>query len=235
MSTRVQLPTELLEKIILDAWSSPLSNEDRITLMTSSALVSTTWKSIFCRISHKDVHIPSPAYLFRFTAALAGHSPLFLDDPSLPRSLCQSITIKIPATAKKSSTKDNEEPPMGKTLTELLYFLDGILEAPNLRTLRIEYENMGFDDIFVCWRFAHFPEQVTDLGILFFFDRDTSTLGDVLRATHRRQNPWTLTETESEAYSLRFVQRLFISGASGSFAADMIACCPSAEVVTVYL
>ncbi|KAG6891194.1 hypothetical protein C0995_008446 [Termitomyces sp. Mi166 len=231
------LPDELLENIILEAWSSLLSNNDRIELMTSFLLVNSTWKALFTRISFKDVHIPSPSYLARYMAALAGYPPLILDGQSPPHKICQSITIKIPPAITIGSNKeydDRQENPMGETLSNLLYYLDGIIDVPNLRTLRIEYENMGFDDIFDCWRFAHFPAPITNLEISFSFDRDTSALGDVLRVIHQSHEHPPLEEIEVEAYSLRNIKRLSVSGASDAFVADITACCPNAECVSIW-
>ncbi|KNZ74632.1 hypothetical protein J132_06586 [Termitomyces sp. J132] len=139
------LPPELLEKIILEAWILSLSNSDRIDLMTSFLLVNSTWKTLFTRISFKDVHIPSPSYLFKYMAALAGYPPHVLDGQPPPNKTCESIAIRIPpAIANKRNDYDGyQENPMGETLSNLLYYLDGIIDAPNLRTIRIEYENMG--------------------------------------------------------------------------------------------
>ncbi|KAG6866576.1 hypothetical protein C0991_002061 [Blastosporella zonata] len=217
-SSRIQFPTELLEKIIFYSWSSPLSNADRIALMASSSLVNTTWKALFHRISFRDAHIPSPAYLDLFIATLADrNSPLYPQAQS-----CQSITLKILPGADK-----DEEPPMGKTLSTLLYFLE-FIDAPHLRTFHIEYENMSdFDDLLGCWRFLYFPIQITNLEISFS-DMNTPTPGN---AHVVRQTPalLPLDETEADFHSLRHVKTLSLTGASDAFVEEMIACCPGAE------
>ncbi|KAF5383739.1 hypothetical protein D9615_003528 [Tricholomella constricta] len=224
-------PTELLEKIIFETWSSHLSTNDRITFMTSSLLVNHIWKALFIRIAFTDVHIPCPSYLEHYLRALAGYSSLLdEEDTSSPDTLCRSITFQIQKADATGAGGEGEEldtePPMGKTLTDLLYRFKAIPYASNLRTLCVQYENMEFDDVFEYYRFIHFPAHVTNLEISFSFDQKNAALGDVLRATHERQSFLT-------NLSLPGVKTLVLSGASDAFVADMISCCPNRESVTI--
>ncbi|KAF8074976.1 hypothetical protein FPV67DRAFT_607951 [Lyophyllum atratum] len=226
------LPIELIEKIILDAWSSPLSADDRVTFMTSSLLVNKTWMALFIRISFRDVHIPCPSYLEQYMRTLAGCSSIFDEQSkSLPSILCHSVTVKIrvadTCVSPIEADEDLDDPPMGKTLGKLLYELNSC-HVPNLRTLYVEYENMGFDDIFDRWRFTNFPTQITNLEISFAFDRAMAALGGILRAIHERQDPYVTTKVYMPS-----IKQLRFSGASKAFMEDMAVCCINAETPVI--
>ncbi|GLB41815.1 hypothetical protein LshimejAT787_1004150 [Lyophyllum shimeji] len=191
-SDSVTLPIELIEHIILVLWSSPLSANDRITFMTSSLLVNKVWMSTFTRIASRDVHIPCPSYREQYMRTLAGCSSLFdKQSQSLPSTLLRSVTVKIRMTEDDAAAlkDDEQDPPMGKTLESVLYELS-LCNVPNLRTLHVEYENMGFDDVFQRGRFIAFPAQINNLVISFSFDPEMAAMGELLRVVHERQHPY---------------------------------------------
>ncbi|KAJ6581426.1 hypothetical protein B0H19DRAFT_506118 [Mycena capillaripes] len=110
--TSVALPVELVEQILFLCWVMPLSIDERITLMTSAALINSTWRAIFLRVSSRDVHIPCPSF--------ADHFLRILRPDSLPNRLCRSLTIQIinkTCMAEPVAT----ESPMEKALSRLLY------------------------------------------------------------------------------------------------------------------
>ncbi|KAK7457159.1 hypothetical protein VKT23_010459 [Stygiomarasmius scandens] len=64
----VEIPLEIIEKIIRTLWtSSNLSSSDRILFMTTCPLLNKTWKSEFSRIASRDVCIPRLGYLLYLT------------------------------------------------------------------------------------------------------------------------------------------------------------------------
>jgi hypothetical protein len=222
------LPIELIENIISEVWSSPLSSDERITLMTSSALVNKTWSNMFFRVSFKDVYIPCPSYFDQYLRILREDSPIFDEHTkSLPDILCRSINLMVehtPIYPALVSTCD--EPPMGKVLSDLAYTLTSIPYLPNLRTISVEYLNTGFDDLFDNFRFISFPEQVTDLELTFTFTPLTPRwLVDALRTNPVRQ--------ECIQWALPSIRRLSIKGGSEALIADMVSVCPEMEVLEI--
>lgn len=225
------LPNELVEHIVFLLWSSPLSADNRITFMTSSLLVNKAWMSTFIRISLKDVHIPCPSYGVQYMRTLAGCSPIFDEqNKSLPGALVRSITVNIRMAESDArapgADEEHEDLPMGKALENLLYELSSC-HVPNLQTLFVEYENMGFDDIFDRGRFVSFPLQISNLVISFSFDRAMDSFGDLLRSIHDKQDPYLV-----RTVYMPGIKQVLCSGASKAFIEDISACCPNKESIS---
>jgi len=213
----LSLPTELLQRIILELWSSPMCSSDRITFMTSSVLVSHTWSSLFTSLAIRDVYIPCrPYYEFFFR----GGCPLWRDESRRFETI-KSITIQVD-THKARYPHDP-----GDELSGLLFLLR-IYFAPDLRTFHVMYTNGGFDDIFKKHRFEHFPSQIANLEISFSFSKETSEIGEKERAAYKKQDP-TLCRLR-----LRYVRNLTVSGASDAFVEDILACCPNATCISLH-
>ncbi|KAJ6493610.1 hypothetical protein C8R47DRAFT_920066, partial [Mycena vitilis] len=202
------LPVELIEHIVSSCWSMPLSIEARITLMTSSALVNSSWRAIFLRISSRDVHIPSPAFADHFLRIL--HSDFKVSNQ------CRSLTIQI-VDEKCMGVPCATESPMEKALSHLLYrFHDMTAPAvPNLRRISIHYRDMGFTSVFDNWTLVAFPRQITELEFSYSFS-------SAVRPEYKRQvyaPPWT---TPS-------VRTLTVLGASESLVLDLVLTYPNVE------
>ncbi|KAG5647467.1 hypothetical protein DXG03_009398 [Asterophora parasitica] len=144
------LPTELLEKIIFHTWSSHLSTNDRMTFIISSLIVSRTWKAIVANIllCRPDVIIDIPSASY-LEAFLRSLGSLLQSD-----TLCR-ITIN----------------PLYSGLRRPPY-------VPNLRTFRLKYKNLGFNEHWS--RLINLPAQVIHLEISF--DQKTG-----LASRHDRQ------------------------------------------------
>jgi hypothetical protein len=227
-TTCLLMPVELIEKIIFETWSSPLSADERIHFMTTSLLVNKIWADVFNRFSFKNVHILSASYLEQYLRILREDSPILGKEfRSLPDQLCESISINIENTPPHPDfVPGEEEPPMGKVLSDMLYTLHSIPYLPNLRKITITYQNTGFNDLFDNLRLIAFPSQVTDLEINFIADSSTpSWVADALREKHTRYG--------SMSWSLPSIERLSFFGASDAFVADMISCCPNADMYTL--
>lgn len=220
------LPVELIEKIISEVWSSALSSDERITLMTSSPLVNKTWWDLFLHISFKDVYIPCPSYYDQYLHILREEPSVFDEHTkSLPDMLCRSINLMVEqCPAHPALILNCNEPPMGKVLSDLVYFLHSIPYLPNLRTISVEYLNTGFDDLFDKLRFISFPEQVTDLELNFTFSpRTPCWLVGALRTNQVRQ--------DCIQWALPSIRRLSIKGGSEALIADMVSVCPEMETL----
>lgn len=170
------LPIELVETIIIDAWSLPLSTEERIHFMTTALRVNKAWMAMFFRISLKHVHIPCSSYLDKYHALLYGRSPfLNAKTKALPRLLCHSIAVSVdipPLYISNIPSSKDYNLPMNKTLINLLYILEIADPLPNLRTLSIKYLNAPFHEILNTLSFAPFPKQITRLELNFTFNPD---------------------------------------------------------------
>ena len=221
------LPTELIENIISEVWSSSLSTNDRITLMTSSLLVNKTWMVAFTRISSKDVHIPCPSYIDQYLRILREESPIYDEHSrSLPDRLCRSLTFRVGYTPPgHDAAPSGNEPQMAKALSDMMYTLHTISYLPNLRRVSIEYVNWGFDDVFDQYRLIAFPAQVTNLELDYTFSQKTPPwLIGALRSNQERHMclPW----------SLPSIRHLSIQGAGEAFLIDMVSACPNIQSFT---
>ncbi|KAJ6465212.1 hypothetical protein C8R47DRAFT_50953 [Mycena vitilis] len=195
----LQLPVELVEHIISTAWHMPLTSQERIVFMRSSALVNSTWADIFDLVSSRHVHVPSSAFCDHFTQRLLrdhftqhsrsrshARTPAvlsflrrFLDRFRGPAKLpiqarsanlrCQSLTIQIPNVDVHPDCKGSTRQPMAGVLDDLLEMIDAHSLVPNLRRLSIEYVNTGFDDMLHRVALAALPPQVTHLELRYSF------------------------------------------------------------------
>ncbi|KAK0495304.1 hypothetical protein EDD18DRAFT_1106524 [Armillaria luteobubalina] len=59
----MELPPELVDIIIAQFWYSELPSNDRITFMTACPLVNITWRDVYARVTSRDIHVPTVAYL----------------------------------------------------------------------------------------------------------------------------------------------------------------------------
>jgi hypothetical protein len=176
-----QVPVTVIEYIISNAWLSPLSTADRIILMTSSSLVNREWSNTFNVVSHRDIYVPSTSYFIKkLHPILDGRVKSQPDIRRICRSISMTIeyaaisciaalpnvALTLPATVSIPGCAD--EPLMGHTFRALVSTLsEKDYALPNLRTVSVEFVNIGLDDIFVNDRFFRFPAQVTDLEFTF--------------------------------------------------------------------
>jgi hypothetical protein len=205
----------MVERIIHEAWSSPLSTSDRITLMTSSLLVNKIFQLTFLSISSKDVHIPHIKYVSHFVQIIAGYSPIndaYSNSPH--RRCCSSVTFHVQT---QGIGKDNFTDPYGG----LLYSLHCTPFLPNLRRVSIEHFDWDFEDILNNGRLIWFPDQVTDLEVTY--PPLTQYAMEVLKGKsfdHLKRN-----------WSLPYVKRLTIRGAADGLVKDIARRCLGLEEV----
>jgi hypothetical protein len=228
------LPVEIIEKIITELWFFHLSRDDRITLMLSSTLVNKTWSNMFTCISFKDVYIPSPAYLQRFLR-LTHIETLYTSTRPYRELLCRSISLTIENTSvhppwppdygRPLFTPNSGAPPMAQVLYQLVFTLSSYHSGfPNLRTISIEFINMGFHDVLIHYCFFRFPKQVTDLELAFSFSPRTPPW--LLNGLRLKQARWGCLSA-----CMPSVRRLTILGASDAFLADMVKMCKNLDTL----
>ncbi|KAJ7863155.1 hypothetical protein B0H13DRAFT_1460664, partial [Mycena leptocephala] len=218
------LPAEIIEAIIDSAWHMPLSSDERITLMRSSLLVSSTWADIFDLVSSRDVYILSAVFCDHFIQRLCSQPPAV--SPSIQsrsaNQACQSITIQIANADIHFDRNARMRLPMGGVLDHLLENLDVWSLAPNLRRLSIEYVDAGFEDIFRRTGPAALPTQITHLDLRYSFSRATPTwLVEALRKKQERQR--------HIGWIAPSITRLSIVGAGENTIRDMLLACPNVK------
>ena len=122
------VPVEILESIISEAWSSPMSALDRQTFITSSSLVNKTWFATFVKIALKDVHIPSYSFSELYFRLLRNENPIhkkYFPDIS-PDLLCNSLSFTLDTHASAAGQHPmfiipfGEQERLGTTLSNIL-------------------------------------------------------------------------------------------------------------------
>ncbi|KAJ7663975.1 hypothetical protein DFH06DRAFT_337358 [Mycena polygramma] len=249
-----QFPVELVEHIISTAWHMPLTSDERITFMRSSALVNSTWADIFDLVS-RDVYIPSAAFCDHFTHRLLrdhftqrsrsqAHSSAILSSlrrlldrfrgqakPSIQaRSAnlrCQSLTIQIPNVDVHPDCKGRTRQPMAGVLDDLLEIIDAHSLVPNLRRLSIEYVDTGFDDVLHRVALAALPPQVTHLDLRYSFSSAMPSW--LVEALRRKQGR----ETFRSWWIARSVTRLSVHGAGKFTVEQALRACPNTQILEV--
>lgn len=169
------LPPELQEDIFSIVWASPLTLNERVTLMVSSVLVSKAWTAIYSRVSSKDVFIPCPNYVPYFINLLHGHSNIF-DSAlhELPQERCRSLSFRVEMRPHHKFW-DHLTPWNASSIFDLLHCLHRIpAYLPNLRRIAIQYSGGGYTDLYQGFRLRNFPPQVTDLEISFVHNLSSS-------------------------------------------------------------
>jgi len=226
-SHSVIFPTELLELIIFATWHLPLSSQDRIIFMTSSALVSRAWADLFSRVSSMDVFIPSPNYLSKYLAMARDAK----DTQNKSRiSSCRSMSLTINYKPLYMQPRTYETPRMAKALSNLLCFLSGQGERhfPNLQRLSVDHANATFDaDIFDVFLFNPFPTMITDLNLLYSYHLKTPPW--LIEASKARYGHW----QKSLTWSFSSVRRLYIVGGPKELVTDVAMVCPNLEDLSI--
>ncbi|KAG6853884.1 hypothetical protein C0991_000349 [Blastosporella zonata] len=218
-----QLPVELVEAVFSIVWSSSLSREHRISLMTSSLLVNKAWMAMFLRMSLARVYIPNSSYLDTYLAALSGASP-FLNNKtrSLPGLLCQSITVAIDYSP--TGKLDDPTPLMEKVLSNLLYFLRIFDATPHLRILSIDYIHASFNDFFDFLSYNPLPASLTRLELRYAFPECTHN-SEVMDLRHTRC-------LAPVTFNLPHIRHLTLLGSgSEALVASLAFMCPALETL----
>ncbi|KAA1468871.1 hypothetical protein DENSPDRAFT_834337 [Dentipellis sp. KUC8613] len=238
----INLPNELLQHIIEDAWSLSLSPEDCIAILTSFPLVNKTFLVICNRLFFQDVQIPSVGYADHYLSLLrspthdeiqkgAVHSKLSIPSPHLVNSLCRSITFHMPGGPGYPAILPiqlyRDKHPMGQAMTTILYQINILGYTPSLERLVIQYTNWGYNDVFDHQRLLDVPQSVSSLELHFRFNTETpSRLVDSLRSRYfgrRRFGNWALPN----------IRHLTVTGGCTEFLLDTIQVCPALATLEI--
>ncbi|KIK60454.1 hypothetical protein GYMLUDRAFT_125304, partial [Collybiopsis luxurians FD-317 M1] len=237
------LPVELIELVMDEFWTQPLSSRDRAVFMKSSLGVSKTWAALYVRIFCQDVHIPTGGFALKFLSILRQESPLYnyyTRGGILLSQKCRSISfqsdndkiVEAPIAPPLSYSSGGRldlasESPMGIAIYAILraiYFSPFF--APNLRRISIHFSNAVMRDLFSRNKFIGFPTQVTELEIDFTYDPRTPT--EVLDAIADNEDAIGLVPG-----SMKNVRKLHAVGLTQAALDELLMACPRWEELEV--
>jgi hypothetical protein len=164
------LPLELVFEIAQHAWNSNLHPLERKALLSSTLLVNTLWTAAFIAVLATDVHILDRPFIKYYFKLLSGDSVIFrfATHPQALSDICRSLTLYI-ANDTLPSIRSRSESEAEKLLSDFLHTLKKIEAVPNLKSLKIHFQNVSCEDIFRYHRFADFPGQVENLELEYTF------------------------------------------------------------------
>lgn len=238
-----QLPPEIIEVIVEEAWSSSLSIPERISLYTNLCLVNHTWLNIFIRVALVDVHIVSAAfadkylYLLHEPSGFEGETSSLLPHASSNANrLCRSLTFHVDNNPNRCTTSALEpairlyadRDKAGDSVTNVLYMIDSLDYVPNLQRVCLDYVDWGFSDVFDQMRLFPLPSQVRDLEIRYSFSKNLKAAAGAMRRLYWR-NPHS-----RPTWQTPNVRRLTVSGAPALLVNAVVQTCPNLEVLEVY-
>lgn len=217
------LPVELLDQIITETWASPMSVEDRTTLLQTLPLVNSTVFSLFTYISWAHTHIVSSGYADRYLRILRGESPLYKSTQLVNNSAnsrCRSLTFHL--VDKKNDPSLVTATNYASSLSTTLYLISSLNYLPNMRRISIEYSDCIPGDIFEEYHLIPFPDQVTHLDMRYSFSQSIPKFLE--RALREQEHPCT-------GWTLLSVKELTVVGAGSGFIKTLAGACPGLEVL----
>jgi len=241
-SALLQLPTEIIEKIIKGHWALNLSTSERISFMCTSMLVNSTWMALYISISSADVYIPSEGYAHKIIDILQCGSDarieyrLLCDELGLGnihdllQNHCRSITF----------LKDHESGPIDRSVHALISFLsEGTtqenairnIHLPSLRLISFHLVDETLDKVFPPKFNSSFkenptytstlPSQVTTLEVFFSY----SPTHIIWQSPETRKQVLLDVEDLSGLPNLPSIRTLRIAGCSAGAFYDLIRAC----------
>lgn len=236
------LPTEIVENIIQEAWSSEMAVLERTSLFTSLCLVNHTWLALFIRTSLIDVHIVSPAFAEKYLDLLHERSSAigesdanyYLSKAShTANRLCRSITFHINSKPNRNTGSATEPAtymcvetnPMADSVSNVLYMLDSLSYTPNLCRVSLYYVDWGFTPVFDHLRLVPVPPQITDLEIRYSFSKEAEGFAHKIWKSYSRKlhRTWMMSN----------VRKFTVAGAPASLVSGFVEACPNLEVLQV--
>ncbi|KAJ2915464.1 hypothetical protein MD484_g4950, partial [Candolleomyces efflorescens] len=164
------LPVELVFEVARHAWDSSLRPLERKALLSSALLVNTLWTAAFVAVLATEVHILDRPFMNYYLKLLNGDSVIsrFAPPPQVISGICRSLTLYI-SNDTLPSIRSRTEPEAEKLLSDCLRTVKKLDALPNLKALKIFFQNVSCEDIFRHHRFADFPEQVESLELEYTF------------------------------------------------------------------
>ena len=200
------IPYDIQREIIHTLWhSTSLSTQDRIIFMTSSTLISKSWVNIFIRVAYRDIYIPCPSYLNYYLQILRHDTSTRNDNlRHLSNGLCRTLTFAFDSRNRTSFC-----------LSELLHSIKVFGTLPHIHTLTIRYSKFSIDDIFDCYQYIDFPDQIENLEVSL-----SETCVGCIQLL-RVDPPW----------HLPHVRRLSVQGGDENLVANYLKACPQLQIL----
>jgi hypothetical protein len=164
------LPLELVFEIAQHAWNSNLHPVDRRALLYSILLVNRLWIAAFTAVVATDVHVLDRPFMNYYFKLVRGDSAILrlAAYPHPLNDICRSLTLYI-ANDTVPSARNRGEPEPEKLLSDLLDALKKSDALPNLKSLKIHFQDVLYEDIFRYQRFVDLPPQVERLELEYTF------------------------------------------------------------------
>ena len=174
--------------------------------MASSTLISKSWTNIFTRVAYRDIFIPCPSYLNYYLQILR-HDTLSTHNDNLrhpSNDLCRTLTFAFDSQNMSSFC-----------LSELLHSMKIFGTLPHMHTLTIQYSKISIDDIFDCYQYIDFPDQIENLEVSL----SKTCVGGVRPL--KVDPPW----------HLPHVRRLSVQGGDENLVANYLEACPRLQIL----
>ena len=241
VKSELSLPVELLDKIIYEVWSLPLTRDERIDLATALPLVSHTLLDVFTRISLRDVHITTPRFAQHFLKLLRPRSSFSADEGPLTRHarqtahrLCRSLTFHVAARALPGAAPairlyaDGDRAAEAVSATLHVLALVPAL-APRLRAVALRYTDWGFDDVLDQCRLLPLPPQVAALELRYAFSSaKLRVVADRARALYDAAPRWA-----TMRWGMDQVRHLTVTGAPAGFVSAIAEMCTGLRTLEI--
>ncbi|KDR80537.1 hypothetical protein GALMADRAFT_1090191 [Galerina marginata CBS 339.88] len=223
------LPTELLEKILTEAWLSAMSPIERTTFIESVSRASKTWLATLAIIATRDIYVSTP-FLDRDRRAIEDQSHFHWQSaPEIsPFQFCRSFTRQIPISQTYNvphSYLSRRERLRRKAYRELLSIFHVLPCMPSLSTLSIEYlkdiKQPGTGS------FLSFHLRVVRLEVEYTFSSDMPTwLVDELGLSGKAKRPM----NKSVPWELPDLHHVSTSTTDPTSSGDVLKLCPHLEL-----
>ncbi|TFK37258.1 hypothetical protein BDQ12DRAFT_667193 [Crucibulum laeve] len=151
---RCHFPLGLLLHIISTTWSLPLTERERVGIMTSWLLVSKHWNRLTAQVVFKNVHVPNETYYHWHRKFIQEGSPIFDEEMRYhARTNCYSITFACEYRVKLPSHRYPR-------YDSVPYLREGHLDIfTGLCDVGVKYINSDFCDLDRDWWVYFVPDQ----------------------------------------------------------------------------
>lgn len=158
---------------------------------------------MFIRVAYRDIYIPCPSYLNYYLQILRFDTSTHNDSlRHLYNGLCRTLTFAFDSRNMTSFC-----------LSELLHNIKVFGTLPHMHTLTIRYSNFSIDDIFDCYQYIDFPDQIENLEV--------SLSKTCVGCVQRVDPPW----------HLPHVRRLSVKGGAEDLVANYLEACPRLQIL----
>jgi len=246
-STSVDLPNELVEKILTDGWRAHMSPEERLIYTTTIILVCESWLATLTKIATKDVYLPTSASILQHELA-QGYMTTTRQEKRPPRSNCRSLTRQICLIGENVLQETYMRPRerrRGIGIQDIFATFHALPFLQNLQTVAVEYYTHTLEGVKAnLWtsKIFNFSYQATvlrmDLEYTFPVDSPSWVIDAMCpihrtRETHSKQPhvPWALPHLERVSTTTTTDSPLQAQDKQDELTAKILRLCPHLEYI----